>query len=146
MYQKLQSYDVWFLRYEAWRTEFFVILHCFLPFYLPNNPKNQKFEKLKKAPGDIIILLICTINDNQVMYGSWDMKYDRQIFLSFWTIFCPFTPLTTQNIKIEKNPGDIIILHMYTINYNHMIYGSWDIKCDGENVLSFWTFFCPFSP
>ena len=27
---------------------FFVILDCFLPFYLPNKPKNQKFEKLKK--------------------------------------------------------------------------------------------------
>ena len=37
-----------------------------------------------------------------MMYGSLDIKHDRQKFLSFWTIFCPFTPLTTQKIKIKK--------------------------------------------
>ena len=42
----------------------------FLPFYPPNNPKNQNFEKMKKIPGDIIILHMCTINDNHMMYGS----------------------------------------------------------------------------
>ena len=30
MYHKLQSYDVWFLRYQEQRTEFFVILDNFL--------------------------------------------------------------------------------------------------------------------
>ena len=36
-----------------------------------NNPKNLNFEKLKKkTPGDIIILHMCTMNDNQMMYGS----------------------------------------------------------------------------
>ena len=35
----------------------------------PNNPKNQKFEKMKKPPGDIIILQMCVINDNHMMYG-----------------------------------------------------------------------------
>ena len=54
------------------------------------------------------------------------------IFLSFWTMFCPFTPLTNQNFeKIKKPPGDIIILHMRAINYNHMMYGSRDIERDG---------------
>ena len=36
------------------------------------------------------------------MCGSWNMKCDRHNFLSFWAIFCPFTPLTTQKIKILK--------------------------------------------
>ena len=53
---KWQSYDVWFLRYEGRRTEFFPIFDRFLPFYPRNKPKNQNFEKLKKKPGDIIIL------------------------------------------------------------------------------------------
>ena len=99
---KWQSYDLWFLRYGVQWTEFFVILDHFLPFYPPNNPKNQNFEKMKKTPGDIIILHMCTINDNHMMYGSWDMERDRQNFLSFWTIFCTFIPLTTQKIKILK--------------------------------------------
>ena len=32
VYHKWQSYDVWFLRYGAWRTKFFVILDHFLHF------------------------------------------------------------------------------------------------------------------
>ena len=43
-------------------------------------------------------------------------------------------------------PGDIIILHMYTIIDNHVMYGSWNMECDGHFVLSFWTIFCPFNP
>ena len=42
-------------------TEFFVILDNFLPFD-PPNLKNQSFEKMKKTPGDIIILHECTKN------------------------------------------------------------------------------------
>ena len=49
------NHDVSFLIYKARQTEFFVILGYFLPFYPPNNPENQNFEKMKKAPGDITI-------------------------------------------------------------------------------------------
>ena len=34
-----------------------------------NNPENQNFEKMKKAPGDIIILHMSIINKNH-MYDS----------------------------------------------------------------------------
>ena len=122
----------------------------FFPFYPPMDPKNQNFGKMNITPEDIIILQMFTINDSHMMYGSWDMKCDRQNFLSFWTIFCPFTTLTTRKIKILKNwkkkPGDTIILHMCIINYNRMMYSSWDIKRDGQNFLSFWTVFCLFTP
>ena len=105
---------------------------------------------MKETPRDIIILHMCTINDNHMMYGSHAIEHDRQNFLSFWTIFCTFTPLTTQKIKIlkkmKKPPGDIIILHKCTINYNHMMYGSCDTKGDRHNSLPFWTVFCPFIP
>ena len=89
LYHKWQLYDVSFLGYEVWHR-FFVILGCFLPFYppTPNIPKNQNFKKLKKKPWGIIILHMCTINDNHMMYGSWDIECDGQIYLSFWTIFC----------------------------------------------------------
>ena len=74
----------------------------FLHFYPPNSAKNLNFEKLKKACGDIIILHMCTINDHHMIYGPWDIECDRQNFLSVRTIFCSFTPLTTQKIKIKK--------------------------------------------
>ena len=47
VYQKVQSYDVWFLRNRAQQTEFFVTLTIFSP---PTNLKNQNFEKMKKMP------------------------------------------------------------------------------------------------
>ena len=52
----------------------FVILENLLPFYPTNNPKNQNSEKMKKMPGDIVLLPMCTINDNHVMYDSCDME------------------------------------------------------------------------
>ena len=61
VYHKWQSYNAWFLRYEARQTEFFVILGYFLPFYPSNSPKNQnEKKKMKNMHGDIIILHKCT--------------------------------------------------------------------------------------
>ena len=69
LHHKWQSYDIWFLRYgarhtvffvildrlmyvsvryEAWQKEFFVIWDCSLHFYPSNNLENKNFEKLKK--------------------------------------------------------------------------------------------------
>ena len=106
------------IMYGAWDTKhnkfFFVILDHFLPFYPPHNPKNQNFEKMKKLPGDIITLQMCTINDNHMMYGSWDMEHDRHNFLSFSTVFCPFTPLTTKKINILKKWKRSLEISFYT--------------------------------
>ena len=75
VYHRWRSY-VWFPRHWARQT---VFLDYFLPFYPPNNPENLNFEKLKKSSGDIVILHKCTINDNHMMYGSWDMKCEGAI-------------------------------------------------------------------
>ena len=40
--------------------------------------------------------------------------------------------------KIQKRPGDIILLHTCTINGDHMIHGSWDIRHNRA--------FCRFGP
>ena len=32
----------------------------------------------------------------------------------------------------QKTPGDIIILHMYTKNYDHMMYCSWHMLHEGQ--------------
>ena len=81
---------------------FFVILGHFLLFNPPKSLKYQSFEKVKKTPGAIIISYKGTINDNNMMYDSWDMKCDRQNFVSLCAIFCHFTSLTMQTIKILK--------------------------------------------
>ena len=97
VHHKWQSYDVWFLRYRVCDRQNFL---SFRPFFAllppPKNPKNKNFEKMKKTTGDII-LHNCTINENHMMYSSWDMKCDGQNFSSFWTVLCPFS------FKIFKN-------------------------------------------
>ena len=94
---------IWCMVPQIWSATDRIFCHFGLFFALlpPNNPK-LKFEKMKKMPRDIIILHMFTINDNYMMYCSWDIEHDGQNFLSFWTISCPFTLLTTQKIKILK--------------------------------------------
>ena len=85
---------------------------------------------------------MCTINDSHMVYGSWAMGCNGQNFLSFWTIFFPFTWKSKNLEKIKKHPYiGIIILHMCIINDNHIMYGSWDMEGDRQNFLSFWTVF-----
>ena len=140
MDHKSQSYDAWFLRYEVCGEQNFVILDCFLPFY-PFNLKNQNFEKMKKKPGGIIILHISNTNENNMVYGSWDIEHNGQNFLSFWIILCTFIPLTFQT------PGDIIILHKCTKNHHHMLYCSLDMAHNRFNCyFSFWAIFYTFTP
>ena len=89
----------------------------FCPFTLHNDSENHNFQKIKKMPGNIIILHMCTINDNHMINGSSDMECNRQNFLSFWTIFCPFTPLKTQKIKISSFYTSVpkIMIICYTV-------------------------------
>ena len=117
-----------------------VILGRFLPFYSPKNQENQNFEKIKKKikkpAGDIIILHRSAICNNHMMHGSWDTQCNWQNFLPFWTIFCPFTTVTTRKIKIlkkRKYPGDIITLHKSTENHDHTLHFSWNTMHDRCN-------------
>ena len=100
--------------------------------------------------GDTIILQMCTINDNYMMYGSWDMKHEEQDFLSFWTIFCLFTPLTTpkmKNLKTWKKCLEISsfytsVLKIMIIATLFLRYSTWSMQ------LLFFIFGCflPFTP
>ena len=60
-------YGSWAIRCERQNLlSFWVIFYPFTPL----TTKKKKLEKLKKIPGDMIILQMCTINDNHMMYGS----------------------------------------------------------------------------
>ena len=92
------QYDVWFLKYRVQRAKFFVLLDSFLPFYPPNNPKTQNFDKKGNTVWRYYHFI--QVQHKQQSYYVWIPRYwARQNFLSFWTIFCTFTSLTTQKIK-----------------------------------------------
>ena len=107
------------------------IIFCHLgslsAFFTPlTTQKTKILKKMKKTPGDIIILYKCTINHDHILYCSWDMTCDRCDFnFSVWAIFCPLK-------KNETKHGDIIILHMCNKNYDRMMYGSWDMVHDRQ--------------
>ena len=105
---------------------------------------------MKKTPGDIIILQKWTKNHDQMLYCSWDTVHDGCNYFLLKANFCTFTPLTAWKMKLkkkmEKNPGDIIILHKCTKNQDHMLYCSWDMAHHRYNCyFSFWTILYPFT-
>ena len=119
----------------------------FLPFFYCLTTQ----KKMKKMPENIIISHKCAINDNHMMYDSWDMTCDKQNFLSFWVIFfLPFTSLTPwkkkEKRKKEKNTWRY---HHFTIlhqkSWSYMLYCSWDMARDECNYFSFWAIFYPFT-
>ena len=64
---------------EIWHvTDVIVIFHFGLFFALspPNSLKNQNLKKMKKIPGDIIILQKFNKNYDQMMYSSWNIVHD----------------------------------------------------------------------
>ena len=70
-----------------------------------------------------------------------------RIFFFFFVILGNFNALKNENIKHEKIPGDIIILHKCTKNHDHMLYYSWDMARVACNCyFSFWAIFSPFIP
>ena len=85
-----------------------------------------------------------TMNQDHMMYVSWDIN-----------VFCHYRPFFTFDSannrknqdfeKIKISSGDIINLHLCTTNDDHMMYGSWDIKCDRHNFLSSSAIFCSFA-
>ena len=136
MYHKFQSYDVWFLRYQAWQIKFFVILDQFLPFYPYKNPKKGKFWKNEKMPLEISSFYINVPKIMIICYTILEIWCVTDVILIFYfgLFFFPFTPLTTlknQDFKeTKKTPGDIIILHMCTKNNYHIMHSSWNMLGD----------------
>ena len=102
------------------------------------------------GPGDIILLHMCTINEDHMMYGngSWELRHSRQ-FLSFWANFSPLTLLTIQQIKILKKWKNYLeILSFYTCVPQMTI--TWcmvlDISSMTDGLFCHFRKFLPFCP
>ena len=104
--ENLQRYYHFTLVYHKWRS--YDVWLCF---------EKMKTKKGKNAR-DIIILHKCTINNNHMIYGSWNITCNRHIFF-------PFNPPNSpknENIKKMKTPG-LEILSIYTSVPKLMIIG-----------------------
>ena len=85
---------------------------------------------------------MCTINQDHMMNGSGDMKFNRQNFFVILGSILPFYPPSTlKKWKYQKwkKPW----------RYDHFtqVYCSWDMVCERCNCyFSFWAIFLPFNP
>ena len=93
---------IWCMVPEIWSTTDVIFCH-FDVLPLPSHPENQNSEKMKKT-SENIILPICTVDGNHMMYGSrymelWSMTDKFFVILGH---FLSFTPLKTKKIEILK--------------------------------------------
>ena len=82
-------------------------------------------------------------------YDIWFLKYKlhRQKLLSFWAIFCPFSPLTTWKIKIlTLKKTHFRYYHFTQVQHKWQSYDVWFLRYQvRHNFLPLWTIFCPFN-
>ena len=132
VHHKWQSYDLWFLRYQLWQTEFLVILDRLLCFY-PLTARKMKISKKWIQNLEISSFYTLVPKIMIICYTAPEIWcVTNGIIFHFGLSFTlPKSP-KNQNFKEMKiNPGDIIILHMCTKNYDQMMYGSWDMMREG---------------
>ena len=93
------------MRYSFWdrvrQTYFFVSLGHALPFYPPNKPVNQNFEKIKNTY-DTRILYICTKTPD-IWCLLTEIWVQHTIFCHFGSFFALSPHYWPQKLKIEKN-------------------------------------------
>ena len=112
-------HHVWFLRYGEQQTEFFVIVDHFCHFNPLTFEKMKTLKKMKKIPGDIIILHKCTKNYDHMLYCSWDMA--NVVYNLFWDIFCPVIPLAPPPSLNRQKKWKFINFHKTSIVSNKRI-------------------------
>ena len=134
------------IRYGSWYREWdrqnflsFRVIFCPLTLLITQKIKTLKNQK----NGDVIILHMYTKNHDHnydiccLRYGVW------QIICHFGPFFTLLSPYWPKKIKCTKTL-DIILIHMCSINENHMIYGSSDISnneqsfCHSGPFFAFW--------
>ena len=100
------------MMYASWDMEcnmhnFLSLLAIFCPFTQLLTPKINIWKKCqKKKTGDIILLQICSISEDHMMYVSWDTTHGRQFFviLGHFLHFDPPNNPKNQNFeKMKKN-------------------------------------------
>ena len=98
---------IWCMVPEIWSVTDIFFWHSGLFFSLLPSPLplwTQKIKILKKWKNTWTYYHFMNVYHKWQSYDVWFLRHGVQltIFLSFWTIFCPFTPVTTWKIKILK--------------------------------------------
>ena len=147
-------YGCWYM--ECKGHNFLSFWTVFYPLYPLSHPlTTRKIKILKKWKNHLEILSFYTCIPQMTIIWCmvpeiWSVS-DRT-FCYFGPLFVllppppppPSNPINQNLEKMKKIPGGLIILHKCTINDSYMMYGFWDMKCDGQSY--FGPFFLPYYP
>ena len=110
------------------------------PIRPPNDIKQSKLWKKKKKWKKCLDILsfyiyMYTINEHHMIYGFWNVRCDRQVFVilgHFLPFQCPDNP-ESQNFKIEKSTRRYYhFTHLYHTWQSYDVcflrYGAWQTK------------------
>ena len=115
---------IWLIVTKKWCAHQYLGLSLLFPHFLAQ--KIQNVWKIKKIPGDIIILHQCTKNHNHMIFNSQNMMWIAlQVILGHLCLLPNFWAKKSKFLKKrKKSPGYIIILHLNPKNHNHLMYSS----------------------
>ena len=102
---------------------------------------------MKKMPGDIIILHMCTINENHI-FGPEIWSTTDRIFSQFEPCYPPL-PLTTQKKNLKKWKKRLWYHHFIQQYHKWESYDVWFLRYELQHAITiapFWAICCPFNP
>ena len=134
---------------EIWSTTDRIFSHFgpLLALLPPSQP--SKSSKHEKMPGDIILLPMCTINEDHVMYGSWDIKAQWTEFFVILGHFLPFdSPNNPKNQNYEQLKKNNWRYHFKIVYHKWSSYDAWFLRYRVQQAefLLLWTIFCSLPP
>ena len=139
---------------EIWHMTDLIRIFHFGQFFAQTAWKMKVSKKIIKTKC-LEISSFNTKNHDYILYSSWEMAFDGcNCYFSFWAIFCPFTSLTAQKMKIskkkeKKRKKHLEISSFYTSAPKSMI--TWFTlpeiwgMTDFTVIFHFGQFFCPFT-
>ena len=100
----------------------------------------------RKTPGDIIILHLSIKNDDDIIYNSWDIQFERLklVIMGHFLPFCTSTPKNLKNQNLLKKWKKLLEISCYTcVPKTTIIWGMIsEIRSETHNFLSFLANFC----
>ena len=103
-------------------------------------------KKWRKTSGDIIILHLSIKNDDDIIYNSWDIQFERLklVIMGHFLPFCTSTPKNLKNQNLLKKWKKLLEISCYTcVPKTTIIWGMIsEIRSETHNFLSFLANFC----
>ena len=133
-------------KHVMYAFSFFVILHCFLPFYPPDNPENLNIGKMKKNTWRYAHFT--NVYHKWQSYDVWFLRYwvGQTDFFPILGHFLPF--YRTKNLQNQNFEKLKKTYHFTNVYHEWQSYHIWFLRygVNEQTFLSFCTVFCPCIP